>query len=139
MSTPTTHPALKPEGYIIGHHHNRPIPVTIIRRTKTTIVVQYLTTSYQRTFNLPKTAGGSYYERGPSSKWFIDRLELNTAKIEAQIAKDDAAQNRTNHALGIVNQITHAMELQFGGCPKQYHGTDSDLQKLEAALATLTA
>lgn len=137
MSTPaSTTP--KPEGYILGRSINRPIPVTIIRRTKTTIVVQYLNTNHQRTFNIPKTADGSYYERG-SGKWFTARLDLDTAKIEAQIAKDDAAQNRTNHALGLVNQITHAMELKFGGYPKQYHGTDTDLQKLEAALAALTA
>jgi hypothetical protein len=49
------------------------------------------------------------------------------------------SQTRTNHALHLVNQITHAIELKFSGYPKRYHGTDADLQKLEAALATLTA
>ena len=137
MSTPTTEPP-KPEGYIISRAHNQPIPVTIARRTKTTIVVQYLTTLHQRTFNIPKTAGGHYYARG-AGRWDTARLELDTAKVEAQIAHKAAEQTRTNHAQSLVDQITHAINLQFSGYPKRYHGTDADLQKLEAALATLTA
>jgi hypothetical protein len=138
MSTPTTPEPPKPEGYIVGLAHNQPTPVTIVRRTKTTIVVRYLNTPHQMTFNIPKTAGGHYYKRG-AGRWDTARLELDTAKVEAQIAQKAAEQTRTNHALHLVNQITHAIEPKFSGYPKRYHGTDADLQKLEAALATLTA